>query len=153
METAHGDRETARDELAGEVDSTWKLVGLDTDKTDQRLAAGLADVGHDAVGAHARIRLVVRLQDDVDVGPENLALAAILAEAVQGGERVRRNMRAQPRDGVAIIVIVRRFDEDQLKGSTRHDTAHRGLLQDQTPRAVHFALLPLDGIPTHNALS
>ena len=42
MEAAHGDRQAGLEEVAGQVDGVRKLVGLDADQADQRLAAACA---------------------------------------------------------------------------------------------------------------
>ncbi len=65
-----------------------KLIGLDADQADQRLATFALDVGHDLVRPDAGIGLVERLDEDLDVRAQHLALEAILAQAVEGGERV-----------------------------------------------------------------
>src|SRR5207248_5283755 len=47
VEAADADRQSGGKEWTGEIDCTWKLVGLDADKTDQRLATEVADVSDD----------------------------------------------------------------------------------------------------------
>ena len=56
------------------------------------LAAAALDVGHDEVGAHPRIGLVERFDLDVDVGPEDAAATAIVAQAIEGSQGVGRDM-------------------------------------------------------------
>ena len=112
MEAAHRHRQAGLEELAGEVDGARELVALHADQADQRLAAAALDVGDDAVGAHPRIGLVERLDEDVDVGPEHAALAAILAQAIERGQRIGRDVGAQPSDRIAVVVVVRRLDQD-----------------------------------------
>ena len=126
MEAAQRHRQAGLDELAGEIDGARELVGLDADQADQRLAAAAPDVGHDAVRPDADIGLVERLDDDIDVGPQDLASPAILAQAVERGQGVRRDVRLQPRDRVAVIVVMRRLDQHQLEGRGlgRHVTRH-----------------------------
>ena len=92
VEAAHRHRQAGLEELAGEIDGARKLVGLDADQADQRLAAAALDVGDDAVGADPRIGLVERLDDDVDVRPQHLAPAAILAQAIEGGQGIGRDI-------------------------------------------------------------
>ena len=53
-----------------------------------------------------RIRLVDHFDIDGDVGPENLPLGAIGRNAVNGGERIRRNHRPPPTDDVSILVVM-----------------------------------------------
>ena len=112
MEAAHRHRQAGLEEVAGEVDRVGELVGLHADQADQRLAAAAADVSHDAVGPHPGIGFVERLDQDVDVGSQHLALLAVLAQAVEGSQRVGRNMGPQPSDRIAVVVVVRRLDQD-----------------------------------------
>jgi hypothetical protein len=51
-------------------------------------------------------------------------LGAISCDAVYGGKRIRRRHSAPPPDHVSVVVVVRRFDQDQLKMSPRR---HNGL--------------------------
>ena len=112
MEAAHRHRQAGLEELAGKIDGTRELVALHADQADQRLAAAALDVGHDEVGAHPRIGLVERLDLDVDVGPQDAAATAILTQAIEGSQRIRRDVGAQPSDRIAVVVVVRRLDED-----------------------------------------
>src|ERR1700730_652803 len=48
-------------------------------------------------------------------GPRTWRLCAIGRDAVEGGQRVRRNHRAPPTDHVAVVVIVRRLDQNEWK--------------------------------------
>ena len=61
----------------------------------------------------ARVRLVDGRDLDVDVVAEHAALFAFERQSVQHGQRVRGNGRAQPLDDVAVVVVVRRLDENQ----------------------------------------
>ena len=116
MEAAHRHRQAGLEELAGEVDGARELVALHADQADQRLAAAAPDVGDDAVGADPRVGLVERLDDDVDVRPEDAAPAAILAQAIEGSQGIGRDMRAQPCDRIAVVVVMRRLDQDKPEG-------------------------------------
>jgi len=116
------------DELPGKVDRTRELVALHADQADQCPAAIPADVAHDAIHSYARIGLVERLDDDLDVGPQHLPAPAIVAQPIKGSQRVGRNMRPQPSDGIAGIVVMRRLDQDELETSLLGRTAHCGLL-------------------------
>jgi hypothetical protein len=55
----------------------------------------------------------------IDVGAEHASLRAIERHAVQRGERVRRHEPAPPADDVAVIVIVRGFDEHDAETTPR----------------------------------
>ena len=114
MEAAHRHRQAGL-EVAGEVDGVRELVGLHADQADQRLAAG-ADVSHDAVGPHPDVGLVERLDEDVDVGP-SLALLAVIPSGRKGRPALD-GMWDRSRDRIAVVVVVRRLDEDQVEITT-----------------------------------
>ena len=154
MEAAHRHRQAGLEEVAGEVDGVRELVGLHADQADQRLAAGAADVGHDAVGPHPGIGLVERLDQDVDVGAQHLALPAVLAQPVERGQGVGRDVGPQPRDRIAVVVVVRRLDQNQVEISTLlHGTAHRGISPKANPRAALSSDCHRStASPGHNAL-
>ena len=65
------------------------LVRLHADQTDEAEIAVVAHVGDDAVDAHPGIGFVNRRDLDVDVGPEHLALGAIVAQGIDGRQRMR----------------------------------------------------------------
>ena len=88
MEAAHRHRQAGLEELAGEVDGARELVALHADQANQRLAAAALDIGDNAIGAHPRVGLVERLDLDVDIRPEDAALAAILPQAIEGSQGV-----------------------------------------------------------------
>ena len=68
----------------------------------------------------ARVRLVERMDLELDVVAEDAPLGAIARQAVERGQRVRRNRRAEPLDDVAVVVVVRRLDQ-------RRDRTHARL--------------------------
>ena len=92
MEAAHGDRQAGLEEVTRQIDGVRKLVGLDADQADQGLPARPLDLGHDLVGPDPGIGLVERLDQDVDIRTQHLTLPAILAQTVEGGEGIGRNM-------------------------------------------------------------
>jgi len=77
MEAAERHRQPGLDELTRQIDGAGKLIGLHADEADQGAAAGALDVGDDAVDADARVGLVDRPGDDVDIRSQHLALAAV----------------------------------------------------------------------------
>jgi hypothetical protein len=122
---------------------------LHADQADQRLAAAAAHLSSDLVGTDAGVGLVERLDDHVDTGAEDLTPPAVLAEAVERGQRVRRNVGAEPSNRVAVVVVMRRLDQNQMKGLTLHITAHRGISPKGTSAYGSIErLLPLNGIPS-----
>ena len=148
MEAAHRHRQAGGEEMAREVDGTRELIGLHTDQADQRLAAGPLDIGHDLVRADAGVGFVKRLDENIDVRPQNLTLQAIFPKAIEGRERIGRNVGLEPRDGIAVVVVVRRLDQHQVKGCSLLCTAHCGLLQVKSARGPKLSIPPLYGIHT-----
>jgi hypothetical protein len=67
VKAADADRQSSREEWAGEIDGARKLVRLHADETDKCLTARLADFSDDPVRAHAPVGFVVGLQADFDV--------------------------------------------------------------------------------------
>ena len=135
VKAADADRQPGGEERPRQIDRARKLVRLHADQADQRLAAGLADHADDPVGPDAPVGLVIGVEADFDVRPEHLAAARVLGEAVQAGERVGRDRRAEPLDRIAVVVVMRRLDHHEVKlpppGVRRHgfgfahETQHR----------------------------
>jgi hypothetical protein len=115
MEPANADRKPLFSERPRQIQGAGKLVGLHADHGDERLAAGALDLAHDGRRAHAPIGLVERFDPDLDAVAQDLARRAILGNAVQACERVGRDRRKQPLDRVAVIVVMRRLDHDEMK--------------------------------------
>ena len=139
MEAAHRHRQAGRQELAGEIDGVRELVGLDAHQADQALAAAALEIGDDPVGADPDIGLVERLDDDIDVRPKNLTLPAILTQPIEGGQGVGRDVRLQPGDRIAIVVVMSRLDQNELESLLLVCTAHCGLSPTQSAHGfVHF---------------
>ena len=63
----------------------------------------------ETIGTDAGVGFVIDVDVERDVGPEDRALGAVLGEAVERGERIGRDGRAQPLDDVAVIVVMRRL--------------------------------------------
>src|ERR1700731_849086 len=69
---------------------------------------------------------------DFDLFAEDMPLPAIARQAIERGERVGRNRRAQPLNYVAVIVVVRRFDEHEAKAFRGVRRCGRGWHQRRT---------------------
>ena len=48
-------------------------------------------------------------------GPSTCRVGGAAREAIDRGERVRRHGRAEPLHDIAVVVVMRRLDQDQLK--------------------------------------
>ena len=105
------DRDAGGAQRLGDVQRARILVRLHADQADEAEIIVGAHLGDDAVDAHARIGLVDRRDFDVDVGPENFALRAVVDQAVDAGQRIRRHRRAEPADDITVVVVMRRLDQ------------------------------------------
>ena len=96
-----------------------EFVGLHADNADEPEPAILGDAAHELLRHDARIGLVDG--DDVDrkIGAKHLAFRRAVGQAEHGGKRVRRHGRAQPLHDIAVSVVMRRLDQDQLKAPCR----------------------------------
>src|SRR6202453_2744023 len=115
MEAAQTDLIASGAKLTRDIRSAGKLVRLHPYDAYQRPPAPALEVADDPVREHAAIGLVVGVDLDPHTGAQNLALAGVLGQAVHAGECVGRQRRAEPLDRIAVIVIVRRLDEDESK--------------------------------------
>src|SRR5260370_21289334 len=66
-----------------------------------------------------RIALLKSRNDDFDIITEYAPLLAVERKAVKHRERIRGNGGAEPLDDVSVIVVVRRFDQDQRESLAR----------------------------------
>ena len=123
VEAADADRQSRGKERPRKIDGARKLVRLHADEADERPAAFLADHVDDPVRPNAPIGLVVGVETDVDFGSEHLALARILREAIQAGQRVGRYCRAHPLDRIAVVIVMRRLDHHEMEGSASRSAA------------------------------
>ena len=111
VETPDDHRDAGLAQRFGDVQRARILVRLHADQADKAEILVGAHVGDDAVDAHPRIGLVDGGNLDVDVGPENPALRAVVEKAIDAGQRIRRHRRAVPADDITVVVIMRRLDQ------------------------------------------
>ena len=112
MEPADADRDAARPQRPGEIERTGKLVGLNADQHDHA-GAGILDHAGQAIGADAGIGLVKGVDVDRDVIAEHAAGGAILRQPVERRQRVRWYGGSKPLDDVAVVIVMRRLDQQQ----------------------------------------
>ena len=115
MKAADHDRHPALTELHREVDRAGELVALHADQQHHAAFAGPRERRDDAFGPDPGVRLVVRRDGDLHVRSEHAALGAVRRESVHRRHRVRRDGGAHPLDHVAVVVVVRRLDQDDAK--------------------------------------
>jgi hypothetical protein len=109
VEPADNDGNAGSPQRPGDMQRARILIGLHADQADKTEIAIGAHGGDDAIDAHPRIGLVDGGDFDLDIGAEYLALGAIVDEAIDAGERIRRHRRTVPTDDVAIVVVMRRL--------------------------------------------
>src|SRR5262245_32667290 len=119
MEAADHHRHASRPERAGDVERAGILVRLHAHDPDQAEPVVPTKLREQLLDFHARVDLVDHRDVDGGVGSEHLALPRIAAQAVKHGERVRRNESAHPLDNVAVVVVMRRLDQHELKAPLR----------------------------------
>ena len=101
------------------IEGAGKLVRLDPDQPDKSLAVSLYPSRH-RLDVDDLVALVIGLELDVDVGTESFLLGASGQKSVDAGEAVRGNGGEPPLDHVAVIIIVRRLDEDDPERPLSH---------------------------------
>ena len=119
MESADHHRHAGRPERAGDVERAGILVRLHADDRDQAEPAVAPKLGEQLVDFDAGMDLVDHRDVDGGVGSEHGPLRRIAPQAVEHGERVRGDERAHPLDDVAVVVVMRRLDQDELEAPLR----------------------------------
>src|ERR1700726_3795772 len=126
------------------------LVRLHADQADKTEIAVGAHLGNDALDAYARIGLVDGDDVDIDIGPEHVALRAIVDQAVHRRQRIRRHWRAEPADDIAVVVVMRRLHQDHAEplaragGLGRRLTRlHAGPVPDPTTFSGYAGVTPV----------
>ncbi len=118
VEAADADLKALIAQRTRNIERTRKLVGLHADQHHHAVARG-TDHGGETAGADSRVGLVERMDLEFDVGAEHAAFGAILGDAIQRSQRIRRDRRAQPLDDVTVIIVVGRLHKQQAKSRAR----------------------------------
>ena len=103
---------------AGNVERAGELVRLHADQPDQSDPAMAGDAPGDRLRPHPGVGLVDGQHVDGEVGAEHVPRGGAQRQAIDGGERVRRHGRAEPLHDIAVGIVMRRLDEDELKAPT-----------------------------------
>ena len=122
VEPADDHRDAGLAQRPRDVERARKLVRLHADQPHHAEAAMAAQQRDDVLDLHPRVGLVDGGDVDRDLGAEDLALRRIRRERVDAGERVRGDRGAHPLDDVAVVVVVRRLDQDELETDARSST-------------------------------
>ena len=115
MKAAQADRQPGREERPRQIDGTGELVRLDADQPDQHAPTGAANPPDNAVRPNPAIGLVIGVDADLDLGTQHPPAADILGQTVQASQRVGGDRRPEPLDWIAVIVVMRRLDQHELK--------------------------------------
>jgi hypothetical protein len=111
-----------------------KLVGLNAYQPDHPPSAGAGNHPDQPVGSNPPIRLVDCCNADFDVFAEYLAVSAVGHQAMHGGQSVGGDEGTAPLEGIALLVIVRGLDEDEMKYPVGHRNA--ALCFDPSPQKI-----------------
>jgi hypothetical protein len=95
------------------------LVRLHAHQCQQSEIAVLAKATDQLGNVDPCVGLVDHVDVEFDIRPERLPLCAVARQAVDRGERVRGNHPAPPADDVSVIVVVRGFQQNELKPALR----------------------------------
>ena len=118
VEAADGDRHALLAKLAADIERARKLIRLHADQRDH------SAVGEDALRNRGKIddgvALVVDLELDIDVGAENVRFGAFQQQAIDAGQAVRGDGRAAPLDDIAVVVVMRRLDQNDRELALGH---------------------------------
>ena len=120
VKAADHDRNAVLAERTREIERARVLIALHADQRDHAEPVGFAKLAEQLANVDAGVGLVDHVDDDVDIRAEHPALRAIQNDAVNRGERVRRNETAPPADDVTVVVIVRRLDKHHVESPVRH---------------------------------
>src|SRR5580658_846710 len=126
------------------------LVRLHADQADETEIIVGAHLGDDALDAYAGVGFVDGDDVDIDIGPEHFALRAIVDQAINRRQRIRRHRRAEPADDIAVVVVMRRFYQDHAETlaragglGPRSTRLHAGPIPDLTSFSGYGSVTPV----------
>ena len=119
MKSADHHRHARRTERAGDIECARILIRLHTDDPHQAESVVTPKQGKQLVDFDPGMDLVDHGDVDGRVGPQHGAQPRIPPQAVEHGERVRRNECAHPLDDISVVVVMRRLDQNELKPPRR----------------------------------
>ena len=119
VKAADDHRQTELAKLAAEIERARILVRLHADQTDHA-TTGAADALGDPRNVDDGVALVASFDVDVDVRAEHAVVGAFLDQAIDAGEAVGWQRRAAPLDDIAVLVVVRRLDQNHSERTFGH---------------------------------
>ena len=117
VESAERHRNARRAERTRDIERARILVRLHADQRQQPEIVVAAEAADQLRDVDAGIGLVDQVDVDLDIGAEHLPLGAVEREAIDRGERIGRDQRPPPADDIAVIVVMGRLDQDELKAA------------------------------------
>src|SRR5208282_789998 len=127
VETANHHGNAGLTQRTREIKRVGKLVRLHADQADHAKTVVVAEQVDDLFDLHARVGLVDGADVDFYVRAKNTTLRGVVRQRIKIGERVRWDRRSPPLDDIAVVVVMRRFNQDKLKtplGSRRCEHGH-----------------------------
>ena len=115
MKAADANRNACGAERPRNVNGARKLIGLNADQADECATAAGADLPNDLLGTNSRIRFIPRGNLDLDVIAQRATFRTVERQSVDRRKRVGRDRGARPLDDIALVIIVRRLDEEQTE--------------------------------------
>ena len=106
-------------QFARNIDRPRELIGLHSDQQYDAAIRIALEPPNNRTHRHSLIGLVVRLDIEIDALAEDLPRLRVDRKSVQVRQRTRRHEAAPPLDQVAVVVVMRGFDELDEKFSPR----------------------------------
>ena len=111
MKAADPDLNAAFAERPGKVECPRKLVGLNADEHHHAVIGSLDERRH-PVDVDDGVGFVKGVDVEINALAEYLIAGTFERQAVKSGKRIRRYRRTIPLDHIAVVVIVRRLDQN-----------------------------------------
>ena len=115
MKAADANRQLGLAKGAGQIQGARKLIGLDADQGNEAAAPFLLYPLNDMVRADSTVGLIKGVEAQRNRRAQDLPSSGVFRQTVQTGQGIGRQGRSQPLNGIAIVVVVRRFDHDEVK--------------------------------------
>ena len=117
MKTADSDLDAGRAQRPRDIESAGILVRLHTNQADQTEIAARSKKRQESRDVDAAVGLIDHFDVNGDVRTEHLTLRAIHRYAVECCEGIGRYQRPPPPYDVPIVIVVGRFDQNELEAS------------------------------------
>ena len=142
MKAADDHRHAESAKLPPEIERARILIRLNADQADHA-AAGGADAPRRGLDIDDGVALVASFDLDVHIGTENAIARALFDQAVGTRQTVRRQRRAQPLNDVAVVIVVRRLDQNDPEGAHGQSITPNALLSDDDGSSARRSIVRL----------